>query len=316
MERSNQTDEEGNRLLLILTVVVSLDWLSMMYSRLRLAKNLLSEDGLIFISIGEQELDNLSKVSKEIFGEGNYISIFLRQRKKKPSFLHSNIGSMFEYIVCLSINKSQTEAFSVEETTVGKKYPLNNAGNSLGILSFPPNSVTFSSKDNSYEPQNMSEGNIVTKLLDRVVVDNHQNKNTFRLEGEFRYSQTRLNEIIANKEQITISKPPFRPNHIKSGGEPKKMHNLLTPETYNIGTNEDGTSELEQLFGKSVFDNPKPTSLISPIIKAISGNDNCFTVRLLFWFCNNCPRVMQLNAEDGGNRKFIRCSCLRNAIQN
>ena len=101
LERSNQKDEYGNRL------IANPDskgrfhsrWLSMMYSRLKLAKKLLSKDGLIFISIGEQELDNLSKVSKEIFGEGNYISIFLRQRKKKPSFLHSNIGSMFEYIV-------------------------------------------------------------------------------------------------------------------------------------------------------------------------------------------------------------------------
>ena len=95
------------------------------------------------------------------------------------------------------------------------------------------------------------------------------------------------------------------------------MHNLLTPETYNTGTNEDGTSELEQLFGKSVFDNPKPTSLIKTIIKAISNNNNCFTVLDFFsGSATTAHAVMQLNAKDGGNRKFIMVQLPENAIQN
>lgn len=96
-------------------------------------------------------------------------------------------------------------------------------------------------KDGHIEPQDMSEGKIKTKLLDDLYIVNGLNDNTFRLEGEWRYSQSKLNAIINNHEEIVISKIPFRPNHIKEGGEPKKMKNLLSVAHYGMNTYEDAT---------------------------------------------------------------------------
>jgi len=308
MKRSNQNDKEGNRLVANTESNGRFhsDWLSMMYPRLKLAKTLLMEPGLLFISIGEQEIDNLLKLVKDLFGEDNFVTTFLRQRKKKPSFLHSNVGSMFEYVVCVARNREFAPPFSVDVTTAGKKYPLNNAGNSLGVLTFPPRSVQFSQASAVYDPQDMSDGNIITRLLDRIEVLDHSNAGAFRLEGEFRYSQSRLDEIVRAGEAITISKAPFRPNHVKAGGEIKKMHNHLTPETYGAGTNEDGSSELEALFGATLFDNPKPSSLMRVLCQAVTYDDpDALVMDFFAGSGSTADAVMRLNAEDGGNRRFI-----------
>jgi adenine-specific DNA-methyltransferase len=285
------------------------NWLNMMYPRLKLARNLLTDDGVIFISIDDNEVDNLTRLCKEVFGERNFSTTFIRQKKKKPSFLHENVGSMTEYVVCLTRNKSFTFPFSVDVTTSGKKYPLNNAGNSLGVLRFPAGSVSFRMADTVVDPQDMSDGNIVTRLLDALVIENGKNKDDFRLEGEWRYSQTTLEEIVSSGDSITISKIPFRPNHVKAGGEIKKMHNLLTPETYRVGTNEDGTEELIQLLGGDYFDNPKPTSLVKLLIQATTYNDPAAIVLDFFSGSSTTAHaVMQLNAgnaEDSGSRRFI-----------
>lgn len=300
--------EEGERLQKNLksTNRYHANWLNMMYPRLKVARDLLTDDGVIFISIFDQEVDNLLNISKEIFCRENFITTFLRQKKKKPSYLHSNVGSMFEYILCFARNRDLTLPFSVDFTTAGKKYPLNNSGNSRGVIEFSPGSVFFSQESVVYESQDMSEGNIITRLLDKVVVADHRNVGSFRLEGEFRYSQRKLEEIISQGDIITISKSPFRPNHVKSGGEVKKMHNFLTPETYNVGTNEDGSAELESIFNSSLFDNPKPSSLIRVLCQALTYNDaNAIILDFFSGSATTAHAVMQLNAEDGGNRRFI-----------
>lgn len=282
------------------------NWLNMMYPRLKLARNLLTDDGVIFISIDDNEIDNLLRLSKEIFGEANISTTFIRQKKKKPSFLHDNVGSMTEYVVCITRNKAFTFPFSVDLTTAGKKYPVNNAGNSLGVLTFPARAVKFNNLNAVFEPQDMSEGNIVTRLLDTVIVVDGVNDAAFRLEGEWRYSQAKLNEIVADGDVITISKAPFRPNHVKTGGEIKKMHNLLTPATYGVGTNEDGTAEVEKLMGGSYFDNPKPTTLIKVLAQAVTYADPAAIVLDFFaGSATTAEAIFQLNAQDGGARRSI-----------
>lgn len=283
------------------------NWLNMMYPRLKLARNLLTQDGVLFISIDDNEIDNLLRLCAEVFGESNVSTTFIRQKKKKPSFLHSNVGSMTEYVVCVTRNRDCTFPFSVDTTTAGKKYPVNNAGNSLGVLTFPAGSVRFSDRSAVYQPADMSAGNIVTRLLDEVTVVDHFNTKAFRLEGEWRYSQAKLDEIVAAGDSITISKPPFRPNHVKAGGEVKKMHNLLTPATYGVGTNEDGSAEVDGLMGGSYFDNPKPTSLIGTLAKAVTYEDP--SALILDFFAGSGTTghaVMALNAQDGGARRWIQ----------
>lgn len=160
--------------------------------------------------------------------------------------------------------------------------------------------------DQIIKPQNMSEGNIQTHLLTDVIIKNGYNLNEFQLRGEWRYSQNKLNEIISNGDIITISKIPFRPNHVKSGGEIKKMHNLLSRAHYLVGTNEDATSEMFDLFNKSYFDYTKPVTLITTLIKSLTYCcDDAIILDFFSGSATTAHAVMQLNAEDDGNRKFI-----------
>jgi len=281
-------------------------WCSMMYPRLRLARELLSDDGVIFISIDDNEVAQLRKICDEIFGEDNFVTEFAWEKKKKPSFLHKNIGKLNDYIICYVKDTFLSGPFSVEKTTVGKKYPFNNAGNGISILSFPAGYVEFGIPDGIIEPQNMSEGNIVTELLDTIHIRNKRNIDSFRLKGEWRYSQNKLDDIVKNNESILISKIPFRPNHVKEGGEIKKMKNVLSPTHYQMETNEDASAQLTDLFGFAIFDNPKPIKLLNYLTLAVTYNSsNSIILDFFSGSATTAHAVMQLNAEDGGNRQFI-----------
>lgn len=246
-------------------------WLSLMRERLDILKRLLREDGIIFVQIDDNEQAYLKVLMDEIFGRRNFCGQFVWEKKKKPSFLNANMGNVTEYILAYSPKREAAPPFIGGVTTEGKKYPLNNAGNGVQTLTFPPGSVQFRCGDQTIEPQDMSEGNIVTRLLDRLVITGGRNKNAFRLEGEWRYSQRKLDEIVAAGEPLIISKLPFRPNHIKAGGEDKKMKNLITIAHYQMATYEDSNAESVSLFGDAdAFDYPKPERLIQLLLNAVT----------------------------------------------
>ncbi|ACX75419.1 putative type III restriction-modification system, Mod subunit [Fibrobacter succinogenes subsp. succinogenes S85] len=245
-------------------------WLNLMRARLESIFKLLKKEGVLFISIDDDECHYLKILCDEVFGRENFCGSFVWERKKKPSFL-SNMGVVTEYILAYAKEKKSSPPFIYGTTTKGKKYPINNAGNTLATLTFPAGSVSFRMVDQVVVAQDMSGGNIVTRLLNDVIIKNGVNENQFSLEGEWRYSQDTINEIIDSGEQIVISKVPFRPNHVKDGGKPKKMKNLLSVAHYSMATNEDATAESEALFGNmDAFDNPKPEMLISTLIDAVT----------------------------------------------
>ena len=286
-------------------------WLCMMWPRLQLLRELLAEDGVIFVSIDDNEQFRLTAIMEEIFGEENYVTHFIWEKKKKPSFLHKNVGVVTDFILCYLKNKEKSFPFSLERTTEGKKYPLNRAGNRESILKFPKDSVQFSFEDQTVEPQDMSEGEIKTKLMNKLIVKNGTNVSEFSLKGEWGYSQKTLNKIISEGGSISISKVPFRPNHIKAGGDIKKMKNLLSfLNHYKIPTNEDATKEIINIFGKPVFTNPKPSGLIKKLVQAVTYNDKKAIVLDSFAGSGTTAHaVLDLNKEDGGNRKFILIEC-------
>jgi adenine-specific DNA-methyltransferase len=126
-------------------------------------------------------------------------------------------------------------------------------------------------EDTTIEPQDMSEGKIITRLLDPVTIYDSYNVNSFRLEGEWRYSQEKLDQIITEGDELIISKIPFRPNHIKKGGDPKKLKNLLSSSHYNMATYEDATAESRAMFGHdNSFPYPKPEMLIQLLINSVT----------------------------------------------
>jgi len=246
-------------------------WLSLMRDRLELLRTLLADDGVLFVSIDDTELAYLGVLLDEVFGRNNACGMFVWEKKKKPSFLSSSMGIVTEYILAYSRDRRTSPAFVGGLTTLGKKYPLNNAGNGVRVLEFPPQSVEFKCTDQVFEPQDMSEGSIVTELLDRLEVRDGGNVDRFRLRGEWRYSQAKLDEIISAGETILISKAPFRPNHVREGGEPKKLKNLLSIAHYGMSTYEDATEESRTLFGESdAFDYPKPEKLIQTLLSAVT----------------------------------------------
>ena len=306
LARSNQRDQDDNRMFANEATHGRFhsDWLSSLYSRLRLSRNLLREDGLIFISIDDHEYPNLLKICEELFGESNYCGTFVWEKKKKPSFLSANMGVVTEYVVAYARDRSKSPPFSAGTVEDGKKYPFNNAGNGIKDLLFPAGSVEFGLPDGVVAPQDMSEGNIITELLDPVEVRNGRNSNPFRLRGEWRYSQAKLNELIANQAQLSIAKLPFRPNYINRAPDIKKTSNLLSHRTNGIPTNEDATEEMRTLFGGDVMSHPKPQGLLKFLVRTVTGGDDL----IMDFYAGSgttAAAVMALNAEDGGSRRFL-----------
>lgn len=306
LRNSNQRDENRNRMLSneLTNGRFHSDWLSSLYPRLKLARNLLSDDGVILISIDDNEYANLLKLCEEVFGDSNYCGTFIWEKKKKPSFLSSNMGTVTEYVVAYARNRANSPAFAAGTVEDGKKYPFNNAGNGVKDITFPAGSVMFKCADGPIEPQDMSEGNIITELLDQVHVKDGSNQNTFRLRGEWRYSQEKLNEFVNQQAEIVISKVPFRPNYINRSGEIKKTANILSHRTNGVPTNEDATDELRELFSADVMSHPKPTGLLKYLVRAVTIGDDII-MDFYAGAGTTAHAVMALNAEDGSNRRFL-----------
>ena len=280
------------------------DWLSSLYPRLKLAQKFLSRDGVIFISIDDNEYPNLFKLCEEVFGGANYCGTFIWEKKKKPSFLNANMGTITEYVLAFARDRAYSPPFAAGTVEDGKKYPFNNAGNGIKELAFPAGSVSFKCSDGTIEPQDMSEGNIVTELLDRIEIQNGRNINTFRLRGEWRYSQEKLNEFVKQNAEIIISKIPFRPNYINRSGEIKKTANFLSHRTNGVPTNEDATNEVRELFGSDVMSHPKPTGLIQYLIRTVTSDDDLI-MDFYAGSATTAHAVMETNAEDGAKRRYI-----------
>ncbi len=280
------------------------DWLNMMYPRLKLARNLLRDDGVIFISIDDNEVDNLVKLCAEIFGEENFCGTFIWEKKKKPSFLNANMGTVTDYITCFAKSRPDSPPFAAGAVEHGKMYPFNNAGNGFQTLTFPVGCVHFFCSDQTVNAQDMSEGNIKTELLDDVVIENGRNANAFRLRGEWRYSQRKLDEFVAAGDEIAIRKLPFRPNYVNRSGELKKTANLLSHRTNGVHANEDATEELRGLFGSDVMSHPKPSGLLKYLVRTVT-DDNDIVLDYFAGSGTTAHGVWRQNSEDDSRRRFI-----------
>ena len=164
--------------------------------------------------------------------------------------------------------------------------------------------MTFGVADQFIKAQDMSEGNIKTELLDDVHIQNGKNCNPFRLQGEWRYSQSKLDKFVAAGEKILVSKTPFRPNYVSRSGEQKKTANLLSYRINAVPTNEDATQKAREVFGNDVVTYPKPEGLLKYLVRAVSqGNDV-----VLDFFAGSgttASGVWRQNLEDSGARRCI-----------
>ena len=245
------------------------DWLDMMAPRLEAMRVLLKPGGYFFCSIGESEMAYLKVLCDRVFGRQNFIGNLIWEKKRKPSFL-AHLGIVTEYVLVYAKDRAQAAPLYYGSTTEGKRYPLNNKGNGLRVLEFPAGSVEFQLRDQVIPAGDMSTATISTRLLDAVEVRDGRNVGAFRLEGEWRYAQGTLDGLLAAGDRFQVSKLPMRVNHIKRGGEPKRMKNLLSLSHYGLPTYEDASEESGLLFGEAAFDYPKPEKLILTLLEACS----------------------------------------------
>ena len=308
LANSGQYDEEGNRLVKNMDTNgrFHTDWLNMIYPRLKLAKDLLSDDGVIFISIDDNELENLKKVCNEILGEQNFAVQFIWTKTATPPSLSNKCRKTVEYVLCYEKKQNNTRYFG--SLLSGGDVPLLNTGNPVKELAFPIASVRFNFMQNGRINSGCYDK---VELLDDIDIVDGVNRSEFRMKGEFKWGQQMLNTEVSNgtyfvckTEKMSIRfQRPYDGNSFKT---PNNYLNLELNKEIGIGTNESAVKELESLGLDKMFDFPKPFSLIKYIISMIAKYDKESVILDFFsGSATTAHAVMQLNAEDGGNRKFI-----------
>lgn len=254
------------------------DWCSMIYARLSACRSLLTEDGVIFISIGVEELSNLKNMCNEIFGEKNFVEIFSWVKTSTPPSLATKSRKTNEYILCYEKNKNEIKYNGVPLD--GGDAPLLNSGNPLSVLSFPKNCVYFKeSKFPNGKYDAFSSDRV--ELLDNIEIVDGYATTDFKMKGEFKWSQEFLNEEINKGTTFIIKSQELSIRFIRSGEGYKRPTNyikeqIITPiidkPTNGVGTNENASSHLNNLMdGIDVFSYPKPVSLIKSLLSRKSG---------------------------------------------
>ncbi len=283
-------------------------WLNMMYPRVKLAKKILREDGIMFISIDDHEQANLKKICDEIFGEENYIETFLWTKTNTPPSLATKSRKTVEYILCYE--KSRNNHKYKAEALENGDAPLLNGGNPIRTLEFPRKVIKCKIPDGVYK-RGLYEK---VDLLNDLIVENGENKNKVKVTGEFKWTQEKLNEEIAKGTYFLIKSKMFSIRFQRPFDETKfktptnfitnKQMELDLNKFAGIGTNETASKELKQLDLANHFDYPKPVGLITYLLRATT-DANDIIMDFFAGSATTAHAVMKLNSEDGGKRKFI-----------
>ena len=299
MENSGQFDNEGNRLV---TNTESngrfhTDWLNMIYPRLKLAKDLLTDDGVIFISIDDNEVENLVKCCGEVFGECNFVAQIPWRKRTAKSDVPFGVSQDYEYIICFA--KSSKFMASVEGK--GRKYYETSdfVGRPWRVHDLTKQ-TTASERPNSYFT-------IVNPKTSEQYPAN-PNRTWAITEDTFRtyYAKNRI-VFPGDYDFLNIQKPVLRywkEDDIKKAGDKFGKVAVSTKLPENVGMSQDGTKEITNLLGTKVFSFPKPSVLIKYLIKT-SVEQEDFVLDFFSGSATTAHATMELNAEDNGKRKFI-----------
>jgi len=262
-------------------------WLNMMYPRLYLARNLLREDGVIFVSISDHEVAALRLLMNEIFGEENFSAQFVWKSRKFPdSRAKSGVSTDHEYIV-LYTRSEQGTLRGVERDETKFSNPDNDSRGpwmSRSVLGL----ATKTQRPNlHYSLTDPSTGRIFNPPNDTG----------------WRYGQERMKALIASGCILFPSKPDGRPREKKFRSELQSEFVAFASIIDDVFT-ADGTAEIRDLFGEEVFDFSKPSSLIERLIKQ-GADEEGIILDFFAGSASTAQGVLQLNQKNGGNRKYI-----------
>lgn len=302
-ENSGQTDEEGNRLVQNTESNgrFHTDWLNMIYPRLKVAKDLLTEDGVIFISIDDNEVENLKKICDEIFGARNFVDIFNWAKTETPENLSIKCRQIIEYVLCYQRNKNNLRFKGIQKYSSSSNGLLNQP-NAIGVLEFPANKVTTNISNGIIRTGIYGTDKYEVELLNDVEVKDGLFVNKFRLKAKFKWQQKYLDDEISKGTIISIPTMKFSPAYEKKEYAPEVPTNLINSKV-GVGTNENAGEYQLLLFKNKVFNFPKPTSLMKYLFGFIDDKDNDYIVLDFFsGSASTAQAVMEMNVE---NRKGI-----------
>ena len=324
---SGQTDEEGNRLVANTESNgrFHTDWLNMMYPRLKLARDLLSDDGVIFISIDDNEVDNLKKICNDIFGECNFVAQLTTVMNLKGNNDEFGFAGTHEYTLVYAKSKCSIEDLNgvplteedKQEYTLSDEKGIFKKGATLmrtgeaGAREKRPKGFypIYVSKDLcslNIKRQSKEDYEIYPKTVDGKEMSWRRSPEfLMKTKNEFIITQTNHGIAFYKKQRLE--------NDMKHG---KKAKTLFYKPEYSSGN---GTALVKELLNGRIFDNPKPLMLIKDMISvgstAYNDNEDDENTKelvpdsiILDFFSGSATTahaVMQLNAEDGGKRKFI-----------
>lgn len=294
LKRSNQKNEFGHRLVANLESNGRFhsDWLSMIYPRLKLAKNLLSNNGLIFISIDDNEEPNLRRVCDDVFGPRNFVATYVWKARSGKDHTAQFASVSQEYVLCYCKEKSQVR--------VGKDVRVRSGGN-------------YYDDRGNYKREQLRQWGTHDRRQDRPTmyypVIAPDGRPVFPLrqdgsEGCWRISQDRMNDMIkSGNVDFVLEQGQWRLYAKQRDGAATQT--AISTLFDDVGTSANGTLELKQLFSERVFPTTKPIGLINRLNKIAASDSDDIILDFFAGACTTAHTVMQLNAEDGGNRKWI-----------
>lgn len=306
MDNSGQYDEQGNRLVQNSESNgrFHTDWLNMIYPRLKLAKDLLTDNGVIFISMDEHEIVNLIKATDEILGQANFIGIFNWAKTETPENLSKKSKQIIEYVACYQKSLDDSKFKGIKKTSQSSNGLLNQP-NPVGTLVFPPNVVITSIPDGLIKKGQYGTDSYDIELLEDTETKNGVFIKPVKLKAKFKWQQSYLDEELKKGTVIKIPTIKLSPSYEKLEYDAEVPANLINSKV-NVGTNENAGEQQIGLFGKKVFNYPKPTSLIEYLLGFSDTEDEYFVMDFFSGSATTAEAVMNLNAHEGrSKRKFI-----------
>ncbi|MEG1821217.1 MAG: site-specific DNA-methyltransferase, partial [Malacoplasma sp.] len=285
-------------------------WVSFMHKRINIAKKLLSNKGIIFISIDDNEYSQLKLLCDDIFDEENYVSTLHWKKKKQPSYLHGQVAGVMEYILVYSKHRNQLDKLSLS-TPTDSNARIDNASNQVSERLIRKGiSVKLPSYVNCIKAGVYKNKTMETEYLNNVIIKNGITVNDFIAKARFRDSQERI-DLFCEQGVFFITKNyGFRRDKLESELSKKKA---ITDLILDWGDNQDSDVELKNIFGEKIFSYPKPKNLIKNLIKSTGYNDAI----VLDFFAGSgttAQAVLELNKEENLNLKFILCTNNENKI--
>ena len=346
IHNSGQEDEEGNRLVSNTESNgrFHTDWLNMIYPRLKVAKDLLSEDGVIFISIDDNEICNLTKILNEIYGEHNFVADISWQKTYSPKNNNTGVSAEVEHIVVYSKNPNWTPNRLNRTKQMDSLYsnPDNDRCDWTSADAFAPGAVTHQGM--VYAVQNPFNGELIYPTKgrcwcreQRVVLESISRWAKYKLvdlhDEEMRAEICGINRDDVRKEVAGImldeplesarkhaselySKGPWPLFYFTKGGQGRvrrkayleDMDGKIVTNLWQydeVGHNDEAKKELKSLFaGNAPFDTPKPTRLVKRIIDIATKNDS-IVLDFFSGSATTAQATLERNAEDSGHRRFI-----------